>query len=356
MDFKLRDCFICIPQTLFFAAVSLFAACSNSSGDEKTLDRLMHEAPIGWKKIIEFYDGTCFDVTTIRANSTVQPPVQKIFVRDSKVRTEIAAKLPDGRNIQSVELFNSEYQAEAMDMGDGGFRIGKVGPRISIPESTGNGYIYRNAIPGLTVQGTFLPEHLIGFPEFDVSRSWGYKVIDANSKTDDQGNELVVVTLKYCTRDASGSFVVVSAATKEQVFASKNCFVILSPHRNWSAIEFRDEHERYFETAEAGEEVHRLFKSCQISYDIHLFHPFQKKEGHGSIVSKANGGNAVYEYSMPSKPEIQLADSFFRLSSLGLPEPTHLLPRRNYFWTWILGGLGSLIAVRLTILHLRRRH
>ena len=329
----------CWLPTVFLVAV-LLAKSDVFGKDEATLKRVKSEAPKGWAKIAEFYDSVMFSVDVKDVNAPRPIPSRKVFVLGNSVREEVTADVP-GRGVgRSVEIFNAIYRASALDPGTGAFGLRDVNHRLPDDErhTTGNGLSYSLARPSLTVAGIYIPEALSGFDNYDSSRSWAYILEDAKAITGVDGNELVVLELGYANRDSDGNLIKVSQASKEHLLASKTCTLVLSPARNWAALEFTDEVDRYFDD-EGG--TSRMVKSCKFEYGDHGFHPLNKTE-YFCPRGYEQQSSRTYKFSEPQ--QVSLDDSFFTLSSIGLPEPTQFFPKSRLKGWWFVVGLGMAIV------------
>jgi hypothetical protein len=328
------------PMVLVLLAIGSVSNQSSVWADEKTIQRVLHEAPAAWERVRNSYEGTSFRVKPYRHQRSI--PEYVVYIQMPNVRTEMTINHPEKGVVRNVELFNNDYRASAWDPGTGTFGLQECERRLSTDDSSGNGYVYRDAYAGLVVAGIYFPEAIVDFPNCDRTRSWGYRIDDAVELTDKEGNELISLSLKYVARDSNGKYLDVVSINDDQILASKKCFLTLSPERDWVAVEFRDEVDRSFDGV-----VHPMVKYCNLEYLGEVSHPVKKIEGFGHARNEKST-EQVFIYGKPKKEEgVELTSSFFRLSSLGLPEPPGFDNPNRFNWTYVFVMLvvGCVIGV-----------
>ena len=295
--------------------------------DDATLQRFKKEAPDAWREIVRAYSGTSFALVDHRADN-ISPPEIVCFQRHNDIRIDSRLNI-DGKFIYAVKMANQFYAAMVGDAsGTGTVVLMGAEPRQPAdPRQLSNSILdFSDARPSLMIGGIYLPESFVGIGDFPTRSNIGYLIRDAVSETDADGIEIVRLRVEISEKNGHGEFT---------PFKTKDGFsnireLKLSPSRNWCAVEFNGTVRAEVDT-DMIEGSH--FELLEFESSGH--HPKCKRT---IFEFKGNRQEKLMEFSICKN--VVVPDNFFHITSLGLPELDHFIPKANYvLWGLIAGGI-----------------
>jgi hypothetical protein len=302
-----------------------------TEADDATLQRFKQEAPQAWREVIQSYDRTSFSFMKQVQGNTALPATVCVQEGDN-IRTDTIAKI-DGKKILGVRMANEHYAAVAGDATGTG-QVILMGAEPRIPPDTrvfSNSIVnFKHVRPSLTVGGFYLPSSFVDIGDFPSRLSMGLKVRDAVSDIGTDGSEIVRLKIELVEMNESGVFV--PKAFEDGVANIQE--LTLSPNRNWCAT-------RISGTVRSGrgDKIMKGTQIEQLGFQSNGFHPTSKR-----VAYKFEGvvTESIFEYSEISK--IEVADNFFHVTSLGIPELDKFMPKPRY-WLWALIVIGVVVMI-----------
>ena len=319
----------CFSLDLLLASALLISLnISVVIADEATVERMKEEAPKGWKRIDAFYDGTEFCIETENDGKVEAEKFRwKTTVAQKALNFRIRYDYDQTRN--RVDLYSSNYQASISCREDGTWQLEKCEPRRWV----GFGDLALGQ-PSLRVLVYHLPSTILGLGKIPEENKSALILNDAWPTGDHAGNETITAEFLPGFRTENGEF-----AVNRDIAIGFVLQVDFAPQRDWCVVKVRNENPAIGARS-----------TMEASFADNGFHPIEIRTFTGKI-GDSSGRNSKEMYTEPV--QISLSESQFWLTAYGLPEPSNLAPKTNYF-IWVAGTIVGLVVLLILAKFLKR--
>ncbi|MEQ1906676.1 MAG: hypothetical protein ABL888_20995 [Pirellulaceae bacterium] len=322
-----------------FGYVSVLIS-TNSFGDEAQLRRFNEQAPKIWRQQSNKYDSTGCEVTKVNTLSKVSASVSQSgeFASFSGTAKDIVGNF--------VVVANEKYIAtiQSTAMAGGPYHIMILEQHSNLSRGDEKQKLLQVTMPSLCFFRWHLPDSLDDLDGIGVKGPLGFRVVDATTSTNSDGNELVSLKLISVIRDASGQYVK-HVSNAPGAFSVEECTLKLLPQNEWSieSVEITG-------VAALPSGTQSLTMKSVFFYQGNSHHPSSKHE-----VIELNGSVKTDEkYIFSDLRRISFDPESCYLKYYGLPEPSFSEKRSSFFSYFWKFGIVFALVVFFAIRFLRR--
>jgi hypothetical protein len=317
-------------------------------GDQETLDRFLNEAPKAWSAARKEFSEMELSFTTEAYEIASGNKVPRLFV-EGKIRQHDLCFRVDGVSYPpsresdpaSYWVIGNPYYVATLARQDHGanavFVVQALKPRNEkFPDKSNrevfNWRLHPRLYPGYQFFSDCLFDCFVDLEGCFNSNSMLYlRVVDATSKLDLNGREVVILSLKEVVKTENG--------LEELSFTSVE--MKLLPNKNWALLEYNRKSEGKIAGSPDPDNVLVTFHSTTCHYTDDFFFPTKVTE------ETRMGTHSTYKESKfgPSVPS-SLKCNDCRLPAFGLTEPKDLVPRNDLVkYVWVFLGLIAVLGV-----------
>jgi hypothetical protein len=319
-------------------------------GDEETLDRVLREAPKAWnvarKKFSELELSFTYDKYEMKSGSRMTDSYLEGKIRQREDLCFRVDGISHRSNRESVPTaywiignpFYLATLARREQGADSALVVQKLKRRNEDFPGKANNEVFnwhlqRGCYPGFQFGEECLFDCFVNLRDcFYLDRHANLKIVDATSKQDRQGREVVILSLNAVFKSENDLKVM------DDVVEMK-----LLPEKNWALLEFQRKLKGKIAGSPDPDRVLESVYSMTFHYSDEFFFPIKIFE------EFKMGTHTTYEESAfgPSVPS-SLRCSDCRLPAFGLTEPEDLVPKNDALkYLWVFLGLAAILGIVL---------